>query len=65
MMVRRAVSRCQAGMNTAEYAVGTAASCGLACLLLQLMPNWHALLTEIFRQVFEIRFGWPITRVPL
>lgn len=65
MMVRRAVARCQAGMNTAEYAVGTAAACGFACVLFQLLPNWRTVLTEIFRQVFEIRFGWPITRVPL
>ncbi|MEJ7628888.1 MAG: DUF4244 domain-containing protein [Nocardioidaceae bacterium] len=65
MTARRALTRFQQGMNTAEYAAGTTAACGFACLLLQLLPIWRALLTEIFRQVLEIRFGSPITRIPL
>ena len=64
MMLSRAVRRCQRGMCTAEYAVGTLAGCGFACILIQLLPRWRSLLMEILMRVFAFRYGWPFTDPP-
>ena len=61
MLLRRTVTRCQRGMRTAEYAVGTVAACGFACLLIQLLPDWRGLLMELLSKVFAVRFGWPFS----
>ncbi len=63
-MFSRTVTRCQRGMCTAEYAVGTVAACGFACVLLQLLPSWRGLLTEIFVKAFTLRYGWPLDGSP-
>lgn len=60
-MVRRTVRRGQRGMVSAEYALGTVAACGFACVLLQLLPYWRSLLTEIFVKAVELRVGWQFT----
>jgi len=48
-------------MCTAEYAVGTVAASGFACLLIQLLPDWRGLLMEILTKVFAVRLGWPFS----
>jgi Protein of unknown function (DUF4244) len=64
-MRRRRRTRSDAGMNTAEYAIGTVAACGFACLLLQVLTNWRLVLVQIFLKALDIRFGWPPIRIPL
>jgi hypothetical protein len=64
MMLTRAVTRCQRGMCTAEYAVGTVAACGFACVLFRLLPAWRGLLTDILKNVLAVRFGWPFSGLP-
>ena len=61
----RARTRSESGMNTAEYAIGTVAACGFACVLLQLLTGWRMLLLQIFLNGLDIRFGWPPIRLPL
>lgn len=64
MMLRRALTRGQQGMCIAEYALGTVSACGFACVLLQLLPHWRSMLTEILIKGLTSRFGWPFTSFP-
>jgi hypothetical protein len=59
MLSRRIATRGQRGMCTAEYAVGTVAACGLACILIQLLPDWRALLMAILTKALAVGVGWP------
>jgi Flp pilus assembly pilin Flp len=48
-------SRDESGMTTAEYAVGTVASCGLAGVLVKLLNEpW---VQDLFRNLFESTIG--------
>ena len=51
--------RTEDGMNTAEYALGTVAACGFACVLLQILTGWRGMLVQIFAKIFELKFGFP------
>lgn len=51
--------RTEDGMNTAEYALGTVAACGFACVLLQFLTGWRGMLVQIFAKIFELKFGFP------
>lgn len=58
-MDQREVQRGQRGMCTAEYALGTVAACGFACVLLQLLSHWRSLLVQFFLSAVELHFGFP------
>lgn len=55
---RRAEWRGDAGMSTAEYAVGTVAACGFAGLLLKLLTSdqVRALLSGVINRAFAVVF---------
>ena len=57
--LRRSGRRGQAGITTAEYAVGTAAGCGLAGVLYKLLTGdlGQNLLSTLFDNVIKV-FGW-------
>ncbi|WP_372727513.1 DUF4244 domain-containing protein [Nocardioides sp.] len=57
--LRRASRRAEAGITTAEYAVGTAAGCGFAGLLYKFLTGdvGQTLLKTIFDTVIS-GFGW-------
>ena len=48
--------RDQRGMSTAEYAVGTVASCGFAGLLIELLKSDWA--NSILKQIFDSAISW-------
>lgn len=48
--------RDQRGMTTAEYAVGTVASCGFAGLLITLLKSDWA--NGVLKQVFDAAISW-------
>jgi uncharacterized protein DUF4244 len=50
--------RDQRGMCTAEYAVGTVAACGFACVLLELLENWRSMLANFLLRAVELHVGW-------
>ncbi len=46
-------------MNTAEYAVGTVAACGFACLLYLLRHCYDDLLRTVFGAALQqVKFRW-------
>ena len=62
-MIRRFTTRvrstsltAEAGMTTAEYAVGTVAACGFAGLLLKLLTSdqVRSLLSEVITRAFAV-----------
>ncbi len=51
--------RNEAGMNTAEYAVGTVAACEFACLLYLLHDFYDDLLRTVFGAALQqVKFRW-------
>lgn len=52
----RRAARDEAGMNTAEYAVGTVGACGFAGLLYQLLTSdfGRSLLENLFNKVADL-----------
>ena len=48
--------RDQRGMTTAEYAVGTVASCGFAGLLIELLKSDWA--NSVLKQIFDTAISW-------
>lgn len=51
--------RNEATMNTAEYAVGTVAACGFACLLYLLHDFYDDLLRTVFGAALQqVKFRW-------
>ena len=48
--------RDQRGMTTAEYAVGTVASCGFAGLLITLLKSDWA--NDVLKQIFDAAISW-------
>lgn len=55
-----AEERNQSGMNSAEYAVGTAAACGCASLLWLLTSYYDSLLRSLLSLGLEqVRYLWP------
>jgi hypothetical protein len=61
MLPSRTATRSQRGMCTAEYAVGTVAACGFACILIQLLPDWRGLLMAILTKALAVGVGWPLS----
>lgn len=49
-------SRDERGMTTAEYAVGTVASCGFAGLLITLLKSDWA--TSLIQSIIDTAVGW-------
>lgn len=58
MRLTRVVRRCEQGMCTVEYAVGTVASCAFACILFQVLTHWRGALAGLLLKAFQVRFGW-------
>lgn len=54
-------NRTEAGMNTAEYAVGTVAACGFACLLYLLHDFYDDLLRAVLSVALQqVKLYWPV-----
>lgn len=54
----RSARDAEAGMSTAEYAIGTVAACGFAALLLKLLTGGEVadLLRSVVRHAFSFAF---------
>ena len=65
MSSREPRQRDQSGMNTTEYAVGTVAACGFACMLIQVIPAYRTVILNALMRVVELHFGWGPFDLPL
>lgn len=63
-MKQRVVACRERGMCTTEYALGTIAACGFACILMALLQHWRGMLMQILIKGFDAKFGWPDLPLP-